>query len=277
MLFHSTDAETNSHNRWIVPLLLFCVLLSAGCASSLRPPDTIAGHTGVISSRLIPLTSSEGEQMLYGSNDKQDFLPLSIHFVSQQNLAYCGAASMAMVLNALGIPAPIDPVYVRFPMFTQNTVFNAKTESVVSAKTVAHQGMTLDQLGALLATYPVEAKVYHSSDSSLDQFRELAVENLNQPDNFILVNYLRSALGQQKGGHISPLGAYDPASDRFLILDVARFKYPPVWVEAERLWHAMNTIDDASLKTRGFVLVSGPAATDRGDDRDPLSKHAVMQ
>ena len=31
----------------------------------------------------------------------------------------------------------------------------------------------------------------------------------------------------------SPLGAYDEKADRFLILDVARYKYPPVWVTAE--------------------------------------------
>lgn len=243
----------------LMPVILGCFLLSACSVNPPRLPETPAGHTGAISSRLIPLTSSEGEQMLYGSSAKQDFLPLSIHFVSQQNLAYCGAASMTMVLNALVIPAPIDPVYKRFPMFTQNNVFNANTEAVVSGDTIKREGMTLDQLGGMLATYPIKARVYHASDSSLDQFRRLAVENLKQPGNFILVNYLRSALGQQTGGHISPLGAYDQASDRFLILDVARFKYPPVWVEAEQLWHAMNTIDDASLKSRGFVVVSRSA------------------
>jgi hypothetical protein len=240
---------------WRLMSFLLVIVLSA-CSSASLSPHPLDKQAGTLSSQLIPLTSSEGEQLLYGSNAKQDFLPLSIHFVSQQNLAYCGAASMTMVLNALKIPAPIDPVYVRFPMFTQNNLFNANTDRVVSAKTIAQQGMTLDQLGGLLATYPVEAHAYHAGDISLDQFRKLAIENLKQPGNFILVNYLRSALGQQKGGHISPLGAYDQTGDQFLILDVARFKYPPVWVKAEQLWRAMNTIDDASLKTRGFVLVS---------------------
>jgi hypothetical protein len=44
------------------------------------------------------------------------------------------------------------------------------------------------------------------------------------------VNYQRGALGQKESGHISPLAAYNAASDRFLILDVAAYKYPPVWV-----------------------------------------------
>jgi hypothetical protein len=65
------------------------------------------------------------------------------------------------------------------------------------------------------------------------------------------------ALGQEIGGHISPLAAYDAKSDRFLVLDVARYKYPPVWVRTADLFGAMNTVDkDNNGKTRGFVLVS---------------------
>ena len=46
-------------------------------------------------------------------------------------------------------------------------------------------------------------------------------------------------------------------TDRFLILDVARYKYPPVWVNASDLFAAMNTTDSANNnKTRGYVLVA---------------------
>ena len=77
----------------------------------------------------------------------------------------------------------------------------------------------------------------------------------------MIVSFLRKALGEQIGGHISPLGAYDEKSDRFLILDVARYKYPPVWVKTEDLFEAMNTPDpDNDNKTRGYVLISGEAA-----------------
>ena len=50
----------------------------------------------------------------------------------------------------------------------------------------------------------------------------------------MLVNYLRSAIGQKTGGHISPLAAYNQETDSFLILDVSRYKYPPIWVKAEQ-------------------------------------------
>jgi len=76
----------------------------------------------------------------------------------------------------------------------------------------------------------------------------------------VIVNYLRKAIGQERGGHISPLAAYDAKADRFLILDVARYKYPPVWVKTSEIFDAMNTTDsDNDNKTRGYVLVSGAA------------------
>lgn len=91
---------------------------------------------------------------------------------------------------------------------------------------------------------------------TLDEFRTLVSKNLQESGNFVLVNYLRKAIGQETGGHISPVAAYNEETDRFLILDVSRYKYPPVWVKAEELWKAMATVDSVSGKTRGFVLVS---------------------
>ena len=56
----------------------------------------------------------------------------------------------------------------------------------------------------------------------------------------MIVNYYRKAMGEEVGGHISPLAAYDVKADRFLVLDVARYKYPPVWVKTADLFAAMN-------------------------------------
>ncbi len=206
---------------------------------------------------LINFNSAEGEKLLIGSPALQDYFPLSIQFVTQKNQAYCGVASSVMVLNALGIPAPEAPEYGTYHLFTQDNFFNAQTQNVVTAEVVAQKGMTLDQLGKLLESYSVKAEVHHAGDLTLDQFRTMVVKNLEEPGNFVLVNYLRKALGQETGGHISPLAAYNKETDRFLILDVSRYKYPPVWVKASELWQAMATVDSDSGKTRGFVLVQG--------------------
>ncbi|XP_041999604.1 glutathione gamma-glutamylcysteinyltransferase 1-like [Salvia splendens] len=44
--------------------------------------------------------------------------------------------------------------------------------------------------------------------------------------------------------------------DMVLILDVARFKYPPHWVPLTLLWEAMDSTDEATKLKRGFMLVS---------------------
>lgn len=231
----------------------FRFLFLAICLSG----GTVLAQTLPLNTNLINLNSQEGQKLLIESQSREDFFPLSSQFVTQNNQAYCGVASIVMVLNSLGIPAPEAPQYKPYRVFTQENFFSSeKTQTVITAEDVSRQGMTLDQLGGLLGSYGVKVGVYHAGDISLENFRKLAADNLQQSGNFLIVNYLRNAISQEKGGHISPLAAYNKQTDRFLILDVSRYKYPPVWVKAEELWKAMTTLDRASGKTRGFVVVS---------------------
>ena len=210
---------------------------------------------------LVDLRSGQGQALLKESEDFASFGPLIANFVTQKDPAYCGVASMVMVFNALDLPAPPLPEQAPFRSFTQDNVLSYRTDRILPRYILARQGMTLDQLGALLATQPVDVTVHHAGDSSLDGFREAARASLRRPGHFVVVNYLRRAIGQSEGGHISPLAAYDAQTDRFLILDVSRYKYPPAWVPAAALFAAMNTVDGANAgRTRGFVLVKRRAA-----------------
>jgi hypothetical protein len=214
------------------------------------------GDTLPISPQLIPFTSTEGEKLLLDSQSKADYFLLSNQFVTQVNQAYCGVASSVMVLNALGLPAPESSQYKPFKVFTQENFFDrVETKQVVSPEVVSKRGMTLVQLGGLLTSHAAKVKVYYGADVDLNQFRSLLVQNLSARDNFAIINYLRKSIGQERGGHISPIASYNQKTDRFLILDVSRYKYPPVWVKAVDLWQAIRTIDSDSGKTRGFVLV----------------------
>lgn len=205
---------------------------------------------------LIRLDSDAGERLLLESDARRAYLPLSIHFVTQKTQSYCGIASMAMVLNALGGPAPDTPEYAPYRIYTQDNVLNATTERILSQAVLLQRGTTLDQLGAILASHGAEVTVRHASDVALEAFRSQAAGYLSQENHFVVVNYLRRQIAQERGGHISPLAAYDAKTDRFLILDVARYKYPPVWVKSADLFAAMNTPDAANEnRSRGFVLV----------------------
>lgn len=58
------------------------------------------------------------------------------------------------------------------------------------------------------------------------------------------------------GGHFSPIGGYHAPSDAALVLDVARFKYPPYWVPLRRLWEASLVEDEVSGRARGWFTLS---------------------
>jgi hypothetical protein len=206
---------------------------------------------------LIDFNSTVGEHYLIEAGANADYFPLASQFVTQKTQAYCGVASLTMVLNAIGAQAPSTPEYEPYKYFTQDNVLNAETDAILPREVLARQGTTLDQLGALVAHHGFVGEVHHAGDETLDAFRARASESLSAGDRYVIVNYLRKALGQQIGGHISPLAAYDEKQDRFLIMDVARYKYPPVWVSSSDLYAAMNTADAANgSKTRGYVLVS---------------------
>jgi hypothetical protein len=235
-------------------------LVAAFVLAALVGSASVRAETLALPSNLVDVQSEQGAAYLFESEARAAYFPLAINFLTQKTQAFCGVASMVMVLNALDVPAPTTAEYAPFHTFTQDNVLDDKTETILPQATIQKQGMTLDQLGQLLGRYSVPVEVVHAGDTSLDDFRARAKGYLAQKDHFVIINYLRKALGQQTYGHISPLAAYDEKSDRFLVMDVARYKYPPVWVTAADLFAAMNTVDsDNQNRTRGFVLVAKPA------------------
>ncbi|SDK18047.1 phytochelatin synthase family protein [Aliiruegeria lutimaris] len=206
---------------------------------------------------LIALNSAEGGRMLLSSEANADYFDLGIHFTNQVHPAFCGPATIAMVLNALEVERPKSDMTLGLGLFDQENVFTPETEAVKPRAVLERSGLTLDELAGMFGAHSVQAKVHHAEDSSLDAFRSAATASIEDDVSFVLVNYLRAGIGQERGGHISPLGAYDAETDRFLILDVSRYKYPPVWVEAATLFDAMNTPDsDNDNRSRGYLLVS---------------------
>ena len=221
--------------------------LAAGAAHAEAPLATAAP---------ISLLSDEGEQLLMQSTARRAYGPLSAQFVTQKNLTYCGVATLVMLLNAMEVTAPPVPELEPYRIFTQDNVLDARTAAVLSPQVLLAQGMTLDQFAALAAVHGVFVDVHHADASSVEQFRRLASTALARGKHHVVVNYRRTEIGQGKGGHISPLAAYDAHSDRFLVLDVARYRYAPVWVSTADLFAAMNTPDASNGdRKRGFVLV----------------------
>ena len=199
--------------------------------------------------QLVGLDSTQGRALLESANSVADYRQLAAAFQSQELISFCGVASAVTVLNAMGRKT------------TQNDFFTPEVSQVRSRIQVTLGGMSLTDLDGLLSAHRVDTKLAHGDAITLDEFRHVLESNLSREGDFLLINYQREVLGQGRVGHISPIAAYDSASDRVLIMDTASYKYPYSWVPVEMLFAAMQEVDTATGRARGYIEI-GPAVSE---------------
>ena len=227
------------------------------------PEPTYSVHKRVLPSHLIALSSSRGRQMLMETlSASQDwdspYWSLSEHFQNQSDPAFCGITTLIMVLNSMSI----DP-QIRWKggwrYFGSEDVL--LTKCCISAERIRRVGITMDEYKQLAHCQGV--RVIMKRPNCIDEFRnDLRIACLTSRGDSsatkLVCSFSRAALGQTGDGHFSPVGAYHAESDSALVMDVARFKYPPYWVSVDDLYRAMCPIDEATQKSRGWFLLSDP-------------------
>lgn len=209
--------------------------------------------------------TEQGAALFDSAQTKGHFWTICRYFVSEKFLTYCGIASSATVLNSLGVEAPDDPQIYPYKMFTQENIFTDEVLHHRRPLDVEKGGNTLEQLAAILSAFHVQVEICFGSDLDLAQCREMLVTVLRAPDQRVIVDFDRKVLHQKGSGHFSPLAAYHEGEDRFLLMDVARYKAPPSWVRAQVLHQALQGIDPTSQKSRGFLVVRRQDTTASSD------------
>lgn len=200
--------------------------------------------------------SAEGKTLRARIPADADYWQLAPNFAAQITQSYCSVASAVTVLNAMPIVKPVDPAYAPYAYFTQSNFFTPEVVKIIGPQTVLAMGMTREQMTETLLRQGVNAISIAGDALSEKGLRALLQKALGDDGQFVLANYYRANLGQVGGGHWSALAAYDAQSDSVLILDVAKYKYPPAWVSIRILQQAIATIDTVSNKARGLVIVS---------------------
>lgn len=177
------------------------------------------------------------------------YFPLAEQFHTQSEPAFCGLGSLVVALNALAI----DPGRLwkgPWRWFAEDLL-----DCCVSLDEIRRRGLDLDELTCLARCNGAAVELHRADADELAAWRgSLAVAA--RGDGVVIAAYDRSALDQTGDGHFSPIGGYHPARDLVLVLDVARFKYPPHWIAAERLWHAMRAVDPATGRSRGWMVLT---------------------
>jgi len=198
--------------------------------------------------------SSEGLSRLQKSHAKENFWNLLRFYESQIRPTYCSVATSVIGLNALSIEAPQSKFLGKYRMFTQEEFFSEQVSAMIDQTEVEKRGMSLAELAAALKTFPIKVSKYDAQDLSSTEIRDLLIAALKNSNQCVLALYQRKELQQVGGGHWSPIAAYDAESDSFLILDVARFKYPPVWINASAFIEALRTTNIYG-ESRGFLII----------------------
>lgn len=264
----------------VMRIALSCLLLGLHLSPALAL-DT--GQPLKEDSGLVAFSSAEGLSRLSRSTFKVDFPELANQFEAQSNAAFCGPTSAAIVLNASFrrkgdlphdrsrlraadlqfFPSGLDPSLARF---TQDNVIDKgkKTRAqvlgepmLINGKQIQDFGYQLRQLDEMLIANGVQTKLVVVDDAKpLAEIRGDLIDNMKRSNNYVIVGYKRSAVGQKGGGHISPVGAYDETSDSFLVLDVNPTSAGWVWMGAATLAMGMRTFD--TVENRGYILIEAP-------------------
>ncbi len=265
---HMIDHPNFSH-RWIFKLFFLYFFLSSSAAFALEKGDVVEWSSP---EGILRLEHSQGHNV--------DFFFLANFFQTQPNKIFCGPTSASIVMNALRLnrsdlqkpmtffdpkesqylPKDFDPRYARY---TPDNFFDAATEKIKTREEVLGKpirgkssvGLQLRELHKILLAHGLDSKLRIADKNLKDEtIKKELIQNLSEKNNYILINYQRKELNQNGEGHISPLGAYDEASDSFLIMDVNPNTAPWVWVKSEALIRAMRTFD--TIENRGYLLIS---------------------
>lgn len=211
----------------------------------------------VFSQNIIYLNTPAGTDLLLKADFNKQFFSTMPFVATEQIETFCGPASIASVLNSLQTKnRPVTSQFKPYPYFTEDSLFTPVTDKIITKDKVAKGGLTLDQLKQFLNVWDANPTAFYGNDLTVSDLRNLITSSLSNPNQRLIVNFNRADIGQIGHGHFSPIGAYDSSTDSVLILDVAKYKYPPSWVKTSALLTAIQSIDPTSGKSRGLMRVT---------------------
>ncbi|KAF9910387.1 hypothetical protein EC991_006652 [Linnemannia zychae] len=197
-------------------------------------------------------TSPRGKKLfqeMIAAGTGECFFRLCTSFNTQSDPAFCGVSSLSMVLNAL----EIDPR--RQWRGVWRWYSDEQLDCCTSVDVMKQKGITFNQFSCLARCHAkVSAK--RADKTTIEQFRQDIQLVCSSEQVHMVLSFSRAALGQTGSGHFSPVGGYHAGEDKVLVLDTARFKYPPFFATVQELWESLLPLDPETGECRGYFMVS---------------------
>lgn len=204
----------------------------------------------------MPLSSDDGRKMFargIADGTHEGYFPLAEQFMTQSSPPYCALTTLAMMLNSLNID-PNERWKGGWRWFNEDMLIDncCKPKSEVEA-----DGMTMDEFAGIGRCHGAAISCTRASDVNVDTFRQHVIATVSSASPPLMAaSFSRATLGQSGDGHFSPIAGYDAESDHVLVLDVARFKYPPWYAPLPLLFDSMLPADPATGRSRGYMLLA---------------------
>jgi hypothetical protein len=175
--------------------------------------------------------------------------------VAQFNSYSCSVAAVATVVNAIRRLSTAPGAFRPLPQedILRRVDCHHWRERVSEAGYRGLHGMPLPEFGdaaaaALeacgIAARRVETIAVHGGLDDLaarwENLRRALLAQAGSPTDFLIAHFTQGEyFGDWFGGHISPVGAYDPRSEEVLVLDVDPECPAPYWVNSDRFFKGL--------------------------------------
>ncbi len=194
---------------------------------------------------------------LGGPAPEADYWAMEAHFQRQHTEAACSAASIATALGAL-----LEKDVAPRDLLTRVGDSQWKAQTARDGDGVSFTELERYLRASLRAMGLARARVEvfrprRNDPESLALLRALLTENVRRRDGDVVLATFDQGwlLGEHAVGHVSPIGDYDPATGRVLIMDVDPALPEPYWVKDEDLLAAMNRPDSDDPSGDGLLVV----------------------
>jgi hypothetical protein len=169
-------------------------------------------------------------------NPAPDYWAISPFYIPQDTDSDCSVASATIVLNVLrGLPDFAEALVVPRALLAEvnNEQWSVETKQGGEGVTLAEMREYLEQSLRAYGLVDYDIEVFRPAAASPDDLARLTrllLHNEQNSRDIALLYFNQGVLtGDWDGPHISPVGAYDAANGRVLIMDVDRRYYVPYW------------------------------------------------
>jgi glutathione gamma-glutamylcysteinyltransferase len=201
---------------------------------------------------LVAFASAEGRRLFaeaLADRTMESYFAQAEQFHTQQEPAFCGLATLVVALNALSID-PGRSWKGPWRWYSEELL-----DCCAPLDKVKNEGITFDQFACLARCNGAAVDAVRADGSSLDAFRASVSAASTTEGRVVAIAYTRRVLGQTGDGHFSTLAGFHRGRDLALVMDVARFKYPPHWAPLSLLFEAMLPHDPVTKRSRGFITL----------------------